>query len=228
MLQPLLLIYLFLLSCAIDFILKSKSPCFRCCVRADLQSDAEHRQLQLFCQLRFYAPIAFCPMSSTEAARFRFRSVCFYDVPLPLQPARLLPGPSKAPGWESSGEIDRNKVCVIKDHTVAHLPREVCEISVSNLGFKRSENQQRRGGVSQFVRSAVDFLRLTTGEFSFSHSTQPVLHTSCLFGNSLVTTNLFFGTGSNQTECHLLFPLLFLFVSSGDKNKVTAGTRFRS
>ncbi len=190
--------YIFLLSRAIDFILKSKSPCFRCCVRVLLQSDAEHT----LCQLRITRPLRFAQWEATEAARFRFLSVGSYGVPFPLrQTARLLPGPSREPGWEPSGDIDRTKVCVWEKTTPpltspGKFVKSQRQIWVLN-GVKTSRDGAE---FREFVRSAVDFLRLTTGEFRFSHSTQSVFHTSCLFGNSLVTFGPFsFGSGSFQS-----------------------------
>lgn len=166
-------------------------------------------------------------MSATEAARFRFLSFLFLRRSASSQPARLLPGPSKEPGWESSGEKERNKVCVIKRLHRRSPPQGTLWYSRRQIWALNGLKISRDGAeFREFVRSAVDFLRLTTGEFSFSHSTQSALHTSCWSGNSSVTTNLFFWHRKHSDIFFLTEETLFLFVSWGDKN--TAGTRSRS
>lgn len=146
--------------------------------------------------------VSVCPMSGTEAVRFRFLLGLF--LRRSGSSARFLPGPSKEPGLRVLGEKDRIKVSVIEDDIVFYIFGELCEISASNLGFKRTETQQRRGGVSEFGRSAVDFFAVDSTRWvyicSFNTANQSVLHTSCLFYDSLVTTNFILGAGSVQTE----------------------------
>lgn len=88
-------------------------------------------------RIAFYALFAFCPMNATEAVKFRFPGL------LLRLSASSPPGSSPGQGkGQSESSLGKRGIKCVNDKrknkrrkTFFLIPRELCEISASNLGF---------------------------------------------------------------------------------------------